>query len=474
MDLARNAFRRKLLENGIALEDAYQRLLLIHRGELRMDHHLDFATTDSVKKGKAKKALPINLRTLKSLIKRNGEDWLIATSKKSSKSKKRKAWLRLSRRKRRCVRLVEETLIRFKLIKPSFHTLGSALEYINKLKKTMNGSDKSSEAFRESKKKFLPLMFRMGESASSFEKRISDLNEINQNHEKVRRMMAGANLRLVVSIAKKYRNRGLTFEDLIQEGNAGLMTAVDKFEYRRGYKFSTYATWWIRQSITRALADHSRTIRVPVHMIEVLNLLRNVTCDLVQELGYEPSPEVITAKINAVSKKIAQEKEAKKRAKARKAGKKPSAKKKSKKKKSKRKGYKVFTVDEVISFLQVDKKPNSLDLEQGANKDFTTGELLEDTEAALPSQIVNKEVLKARIKEVFDSLGYREREVLKLRYGLGDGYSYTLEEVGTIFKVTRERIRQIEAQAVRKLQQPSRATQLVEFVDFQTEYETIY
>ena len=260
------------------------------------------------------------------------------------------------------------------------------------------------------------------ETPTSLRNRVKMLNKVYAEYQQAKRELSEGNLRLVVSIAKKYRNRGLTFLDLIQEGNAGLMRAVDKFEYRRGFKFCTYATWWIRQAITRAVADQSRTIRIPVHMVETMSRVRNVSRQLLQELGREPTIEETARRADV-------------------------------------------TVDEARRVLAMSRYPISLDRPVGNSEDSQFGDLLPDGTAESPPIGASQEMLRGRISNVLKTLSYREREIIKLRYGLGDGYSYTLEEVGHIFKVTRERIRQIEAKAVRKLQQPSRSQELVGFLD---------
>jgi RNA polymerase primary sigma factor len=265
------------------------------------------------------------------------------------------------------------------------------------------------------------LMLQTLESPKSLRQRCQTFRHQFEEYEIAKRELSSGNLRLVVSIAKKYRNRGLTFLDLIQEGNTGLMRAVDKYEYRRGFKFSTYATWWIRQAITRAIADQARTIRIPVHMIDVLTKLRNIQKRLLQELGREPTTEEVAALID-------------------------------------------LPLEEVKRVLDIGRHPVSLDKPVGDGEDSSFGEFLEDSTSDNPVHCASNVILRQKIEALLKTLTWREREIIRLRYGLSDGYNYTLEEVGRIFKVTRERVRQIEAKAVRKLQNPVRSKHLEGFL----------
>lgn len=425
IEITRARFRRKLLECDFVIQDAVRILRRVHLGELPFDRTVQVSVTDHLEKEQIMGRFPHNLRTLDVLLKRNRKDYQTAAGKSFKASERKEAWRRLGRQRRRAVRLVEELGLRTQRIEQKIRTLEEFSRRVDELRAKIIANKAGRGPLDERQKlisDFRKILVACQETPTSLRKRVAYLKTTYTEYQRAKRGLSEGNLRLVVSIAKKYRNRGLSFLDLIQEGNAGLMRAVDKFEYRRGFKFCTYATWWIRQAITRAVADQSRTIRIPVHMVETMSKVRNVSRKLLQELGREPTIEE-TAKAAGVP------------------------------------------TEEARRVLAMSRFPISLDRPVGNSEDSHFGDLLPDGTVESPAIGAAQEMLRTRINKVLKSLSYREREIIKLRYGLGDGYSYTLEEVGHIFKVTRERIRQIEAKAVRKLQQPSRAAELTGFLD---------
>jgi RNA polymerase primary sigma factor len=425
IEVTRRRFRARLLECDYVIQMAYKTLKRVHEGELPFDRTVQVSVTDRLEKDQILGRIPHNLHTLEVLLKRNRHDYRIALGKSYPKRRRRETWKRLSRRRRRAVRLIEELGLRTQKIEQYIPILEEFSRRVNELRGKILAAkrDRKPPAEREEwVRDYRNILRATQETPRSLANRVAYLKLVYSEYQRAKRELSEGNLRLVVSIAKKYRNRGLSFLDLIQEGNAGLMRAVDKFEYRRGFKFCTYATWWIRQAITRAVADQSRTIRIPVHMVETMSRVRNVSRSLLQENGREPTLEEVARRAET-------------------------------------------TVEEARRVLAMSRYPISLDRPVGNSEDSHFGDLLPDGTAESPATGASQEMLRTRINKVLKTLSYREREIIKLRYGLGDGYSYTLEEVGHIFKVTRERIRQIEAKAVRKLQQPSRSQELVGFLD---------
>ena len=424
IEITRKIYRTRVLESDYTINEAVKVLRQVETGDLPFDRTMKISTAeDQADKVTIGVRIPFSLNTISQLVERNRADW---DAFRAAKTKREAAevLLRLRRRRRRCCKLLEELSLRTSRITPLSKRLQSIsnkmselVGRIEELKKVKN----PGEDLEVCEQELSGLEDLVLEDAESLRKRVSQTRKIFNKYEDAKRKLSGGNLRLVVSIAKKYRNRGLSFLDIIQEGNTGLMRAVDKYEYRRGFKFSTYATWWIRQAITRAIADHARTIRIPVHMIETMSKLRNIGKGLMQELGREPTIEEIA-----------------KRAK--------------------------MPISETRRVLKISRHPISLDRPVGESEDSYFGDFIEDERAENPVESATQEMLKDKIEQVLKTLTYREREIIKLRYGIGDGYTYTLEEVGRIFKVTRERVRQVEAKAIRKLQHPVRARKLEGFL----------
>ncbi|MEZ6089295.1 MAG: sigma-70 family RNA polymerase sigma factor [Pirellulaceae bacterium] len=424
IEVTRRQFRRAILESDFALRATVETLRSVHDGKLPFDRTIKVSLTERLTKEQISARMPHNLRTLAILMTQNKQDFDTIVRKSSSDEERGDARKAFIRRRRKCLQLVEEMSLRSRRVIPLMKQLenfSSRMDYIKERMTQLGNDPLSRDEDADLRQELRELIRVTQESPTSLRNRVAKFQKHFEAYEKVKRELSSGNLRLVVSIAKKYRNRGLSFLDLIQEGNTGLMRAVDKYEYRRGFKFSTYATWWIRQAITRAIADQARTIRIPVHMIDVLSRLRQVQKRLLQELRREPTTEEIATETQ-------------------------------------------IPVEEVRRVMDIGRHPVSLDRPVGEGEDSSFGEFIEDDESDNPVRCASNGILRQKIDDLLKTLTYREREIIKLRYGLTDGYSYTLEEVGRIFKVTRERVRQIEAKAVRKLQSPNRADHLEGFL----------
>lgn len=424
IELTRLAFRRKVLESDYCARNAVEVLQQVDEGALPFDRTMKMSSGESEVRAFVKNRLPQNLDTVNKLLDRNVE--LFHKSLACPAAEQARKYLRqIHRNRRKIATLLEELSLRTSRIQPMMKKLQGIQQKMHQLQAIIDAGpvrDYSEEDIQAMRQELHGLQELVLETPRQLDKRLRAIEAVYSQYEDAKRKLSGGNLRLVVSIAKKYRNRGLSFLDIIQEGNTGLMRAVDKYEYRRGYKFSTYATWWIRQAITRAIADHARTIRIPVHMIETMSKLRTISKMLLQKLGREPTIE-----------EIAEEAQ--------------------------------MSIAEARRVLKISKHPFSLDRPIGESEDSYFGDFIEDESVESPVQSATQEMLKERIDEILKTLTYREREIIKLRYGIGDGYTYTLEEVGRIFKVTRERVRQVEAKAIRKLQHPVRSRRLEGFLD---------
>ncbi len=425
IEITRKRFRRTVIGCNLAMCDTLATLVKVHSGFLPFDRTIKVSLTERLTKEQISARMPHNLKTLTHLAAANRRDFSKLINRRTLETERMEARKRFIRRRRKMLTLIEELSLRTRRVQAMMQQMENSLVRMDQIRTQLRAlpqAHESRDRRANLRRELRDLMLDTQETPKSLRKRGDLMRRQYQEYEFVKRELSGGNLRLVVSIAKKYRNRGLSFLDLIQEGNTGLMRAVDKYEYRRGYKFSTYATWWIRQAITRAIADQARTIRIPVHMIDVLSKLRNVTKHLLQELGREPSTEELAMAAG-------------------------------------------LGLDEVRRVLSMGRQPVSLDRPVGESEDSCFGEFLEDGGLPRPDKAAGNELLREKIEALLKTLSYREREIIRLRYGLGDGYTYTLEEVGRIFKVTRERVRQIEAKAVQKLQHPVRSQQLAGFLE---------
>ena len=425
IEATRRRFRRKVLECDYALRNVFDILKRVHLGELPFDRTIKVSMTEELEKHQILQRMPHNLRTVEPLMDRNVEDFHLLLDERTTEAQREEVRRCLKQRRRKAVTLVEELSVRTQKVQPLMRKLEQISSRMDDLEREI-GLLKSNRSAKDERvnlnRELQDLMLITLEEPASLRRRVVIMKQRFNEYEIAKRELSAGNLRLVVSIAKKYRNRGLSFLDLIQEGNTGLMRAVDKYEYRRQFKFSTYATWWIRQAITRAIADQARTIRIPVHMVETINKVLRLQRQLLQELGREPTAEELGAALD-------------------------------------------LTPAKVLEIQGLAREPVSLDTPIGQTDDSHLGDFIEDVDAVVPGDAASLLLLKEQLGQVLHELGDREKAVIELRFGLTDGRARTLEEVGHEFGVTRERIRQIESKTLIKLRQPSRAAKLRDYLD---------
>lgn len=427
IEITRSYFRIKTLQNDYCARNILDLLQQVYNGKMSFDRTIKISS--NLTKKVIKKRMPANIKTVNKLLELNQRlfgKYLTAKDYSTRKTNLK----RIRRNKSKISILLEELSPKTERIQAARIKLYGINQKMYQLKDIIEkgpNKDYTAQDIKEMQKELYGIQDLAIGTPKQINKGLRIIDKLFGRYIKAKRALTSPNLRLVVSIAKKYRNKGLSFLDLIQEGNTGLMRAVDKYEYRRGYKLSTYATWWIRQAITRAIADHARTIRIPIHIIETRNRVIATIKDLHQELGREPTIE-----------EIANEAE--------------------------------MSIEEIHRVFNIFKHPLSLDRTVGESGDSYFGDFLEADDGD-PVLSTTQQMLKERVDMVLKTLSYREREIIKLRYGIGKkdgsdwGYTYTLEECGRIFKVTRERVRQVEAKAIRKLQHPVRARKLEGFLD---------
>jgi RNA polymerase primary sigma factor len=425
IDVSRRRFRRGLLSCGFVLRAAVELLHEVRCGRRGFDRTVQVSEMENLAKEQILGRLGPNLRTLDGLLPLNERDFALWADGSRNKSDRLAALKRLKRRRRRAVHLVEELGLRIEFLTEQYALLvdtqgelQALTEQIVRLAAKQAPRSELDGLHRRRKE----LLAATEQTRAGFDRLTGRVQAAHDRYETAKQKLCAANLRLVVSVAKRYRNRGVAFLDLIQEGNAGLMRAVEKFEHRRGLKFCTYATWWIRQAVSRTVGEHSRTMRVPLHAIEKMTLLRRTYRELVHRLGRKPDAEDLADASG-------------------------------------------MPLEDVRLLLPRFHAPISLDQPLGDSSEAEYGDLLSPPEEVDPSEQADQSSLQSRVERALSQLGYREREILKLRFGMGDGHCYTLEEVARIFRVTRERIRQIEDRALRKLQDPRQSAELVGFLD---------
>ena len=431
IESARRRYRREVLSSPYAVIAATQNLADVREEKLAFDRNIKKSISQEISKEIILKRMPANLSTLYAIGRHisdrySGVKHLCGERPSRARAKQLKELLvDINTHTRRAVVLIEELSLRTRRINLLRSNMIKASERISEIKQILSGRTPgpvSQSRSRLLRRELRQLREMIIEPHARLRRRIARINKALAEYEQAKAKLSRCNLRLVVSIAKKYRNRGMSFLDLVQEGNTGLMRAVDKFEYQQGFKFSTYATWWIRQAITRAIADQGRTIRIPVHMIDVLTRLRNIQKNYFQKTGVEPSIEEIS-ELSGINE------------------------------------------NEIRRIFEMCSIPISLEHPIGESDESSFGDFVADDSFEKPEKSVGNEMLRKELEKILQTLTPREREIIRLRYGLVNGYVYTLEEVGRIFEVTRERVRQIEAKAVKKLQTPGRSRRLLGFLE---------
>ena len=425
IETTRRRFRRAVFSAPAAVFETTRLVRDVHEGRAAFDRTIKKNISERYSKEAIQNRIPANLETLEHSVDRLRVDWRRLRSSSTPLEEKAKLRRETSLRRRRCALLLEELSLRTRRAHAVVKTMKATSARFAELRAFMNSpryACASPNRRAAIKAEWRSLRRQAQESPRSLARRLEKIARYQREYEEAKSALSRGNLRLVVSIAKKYRNRGMSFLDLIQEGNTGLMRAVDKFEYRRGYKFSTYATWWIRQAITRAISEQARTIRIPAHMIDVLSKLRAIQKNEFQRSGRELSVEELSSRAKMCPK-------------------------------------------ELESILQTGASPISLERPIGDYDDANFGDFVADSSYERPEKSAGNQMLRKELDKLLKTLTPREREIIKLRYGFKNGYVYTLEEVGRIFEVTRERVRQIEAKAVKKLQTPGRSRRLLGFLD---------
>lgn len=422
---ARHHFRRKIEESPVTVLEAINLLEDVYHGNIALDRTLRSDSEIDLSKHQVIRNLSRIIIHLKRLLNKSKEDYHLITNDRLPSKIKEKITRKILSRQKKWVDILESLNIQVRRIRPIAIRLKDFYKQWSLATKEFS-SLRQTRAHRlrrkELENKFSDFQQVLMEDFPTLKARVKEVERRYSEYEKYKRRLSASNLRLVVSIAKQYRNRGMSFLDLVQEGNTGLMRAVEKYDYTRGYRFSTYATCWIRQAISRAIADQSRTIRIPVHMVETMRRLKTAAKELVQEKGRRPSIEEIASVAN-------------------------------------------IPLDEAKRIYRIIRQPVSIDRPIKTGEDTEFSDFIEDTTVQSPVKLATHEMLRDKLKIVLHTLPFREREIVKLRFGIGAGYSYTLEEIGKIFKITRERVRQIEEKALKKLQHPTRIRKLESFME---------